>query len=489
MSSTAGIRNPVTAASRFFATHSIELESGVLVAFSGGPDSSALLHVLCRLRDERPYRLYAAYVNHNLRDAAELDAEIDQARRICRAADVQLTVLHVAPGEILAAAAERGCGVEAAARRIRYALLEQERRTLDIGYIATGHQLDDQTETMLMRFCQGASLRGLRGIAPVRGVRIRPLLSLSRAELDMFLGDLGVQPAIDSSNKSPLFLRNRIRGSLIPVLTELFPGLQAALGQVREKAAMADDLVTTEAQKHIRWEPVAGGYVTDADGFFSSAAILRLASLYHVLTLMARRGLIERGSDERLPYRFLRPALRADIRTARGKSKSAVVLRGHGLELRIDDERLFWQTRVVHSAKRGYLLTVSEDGATALKVGSFRIAAEWENGDPISENTPQQGKGGFTIPGRAVYSPVVLRSRRPGDEISTSAGKKPVKKLLADLKIAAADRDIVPVVEDTKGIVAVLAAPFGGRSISRSDGPVNSEIRRFLRLTVSPSEE
>ncbi len=489
MSSTASIPSPVAAASRFVAVHSVDLNSGVLLAFSGGPDSTALLHVLCRLRRERQFRLHAAYVNHNLRGSDELTAEIEQARRLCRAVDVELTVLPVPPGEISAAAAENRSGIEAAARRIRYALLEQARRDFDLGYIATGHQLDDQTETMIMRFFQGASLRGLRGIAPVRGVRIRPLLSVSRARIDAFLAELGVKPVVDSSNSSQLFLRNRMRNSLVPVLASLFPGLHGALGQLREKAAMADDLVIAEAQKRIRWVPVPGGYATRADRFFGAPAAIRLHSLYLGLDLMSRRGLIHLRSEERLPYRFLRPALLADLQLPRRPSDSAVVLHGHHLELRVDGDRVFWRVSVVHSAKRGYLLTVPEDGATALKVGSFRIAAEWENGDPISDNARERRQSDFIIPERAVCSPVVLRSRRAGDELATSAGKKSVKKVLSDLKIAAAERDIVPVVEDSDGIVAVLAAPFGGKTIFRSELPSMGKTERFLRLTVSPSED
>jgi len=186
----------------------------VLVAVSGGPDSVALLDVLCALRESLALTLTVAHVHHGLRP--EADAEADGVRRLSESLGLachveRVTVRRTPPWD----------GLEAESRQVRHAALERVARAVGAVRIATGHTADDQAETVLMRLLQGAGPRGLGGIAPVRGLLIRPLIETGRAAIEAHLRGRGLAWAEDPSNRDPRFLRNRIRHDLLPFMAEL----------------------------------------------------------------------------------------------------------------------------------------------------------------------------------------------------------------------------------------------------------------------------
>ena len=175
----------------------------LLVAVSGGPDSTALLLAL----REIDVPISAAHVNHHLR-GAESDGDEQFVRELCARLGVALRVADgsLDPDRI------RDHGIEGAARDVRHALLQEIRSEAGATHIATAHHKIDQAETILMLLITGGGLAGLRGIHPVRadGV-IRPLLEVSRVDIETFLAQRRVVPRIDRSNSDPRFLRNRVR--------------------------------------------------------------------------------------------------------------------------------------------------------------------------------------------------------------------------------------------------------------------------------------
>ncbi|HEX9985734.1 MAG TPA: tRNA lysidine(34) synthetase TilS [Thermoanaerobaculia bacterium] len=207
---------------RFCALHHIE--GPLLVAVSGGVDSTALLVLLAELR----FDVTGAHINHRLRGSESYDDE-QFVRDLC----VRMGVpLHVADGT-LDPAVVRDRGIEAAAREVRYARLRELRDATGIRWVATAHQQNDQAETVLMRLVTGSGLAGLRGIHPVRDDGfVRPLLDVTRAELAAFLDERGITPRHDRSNADPRFLRNRLRA----VLNELGPAASTNLASVAAEA-------------------------------------------------------------------------------------------------------------------------------------------------------------------------------------------------------------------------------------------------------------
>jgi tRNA(Ile)-lysidine synthase len=210
----------------------------VLCACSGGPDSSALLHVLARLRDRLGYALVAHGVDHGLRPEAR--AELGLAEQLARSLDVPFSVtrIEVAPGGNLQARARAG----------RAAALRDAARAANATAIATGHTADDRAETWLLRLLRGAGPRGL-AVLPSRSDAgpmplVRPLLRARRADVLAHLARHRIPFAEDPSNRDPRFLRPRVRSEILPALEALSPGIVAhlcALADMLADVAPVDD--------------------------------------------------------------------------------------------------------------------------------------------------------------------------------------------------------------------------------------------------------
>jgi len=192
----------------------------VVVAVSGGADSTALLVAFSEMRD---FPVAAAHVNHHLR-GAESDEDEAFVRDLCARLNVPL---DVADGTLDPRDVKR-VGIEAAARDVRTRLLLDIKRKRNARFVATAHQMNDQAETVLMRLFTGGGIFGLRGIQRIRDDGfIRPFLDVTRKDIDAFLRERNITPRVDSSNADPRFLRNRIR----MMLRDFDPSPIAAVAQ------------------------------------------------------------------------------------------------------------------------------------------------------------------------------------------------------------------------------------------------------------------
>jgi tRNA(Ile)-lysidine synthase len=206
---------------------------GVL-AVSGGADSVALLRALA---DDPPAAgLVVAHLNHRLR-GPQSDADAAFVLALCPHLPHRSEAIDVA-------AAASGDNLEDTARRVRYDFLARVTRAAGASWVATGHTLDDQAETVIHRLIRGTGLRGLRGIAARRelvpGVQLlRPMLTLSRAEVLAYLRAIDQPWREDVTNRDPAFTRNRIRHELMPLLRSFNPEIEQALGRT---AAQADEV-------------------------------------------------------------------------------------------------------------------------------------------------------------------------------------------------------------------------------------------------------
>jgi tRNA(Ile)-lysidine synthase len=202
-----------------------------VIAVSGGADSVALVCALAA--DLPPGGLVVAHLNHQLREtASDADAAF--------VADLLPQLPHhIESIDVRSAAA--GDNLEATARKVRYDFLSRVAAPAGAGWVATGHTLDDQAETVLHRLIRGTGLRGLRGIAAVRelspGVRlIRPLLTVAREDVIAYLRAIGQSWQEDGTNRDPAFTRNRIRHELLPLLGTFNPAIADVLGRLAGQA-------------------------------------------------------------------------------------------------------------------------------------------------------------------------------------------------------------------------------------------------------------
>jgi tRNA(Ile)-lysidine synthetase-like protein len=204
----------------------------VLVAVSGGADSTALLIGLDALAHEFGYRVHAAHLHHGLR-GADADADLAFVHELCRRLGVPLIAAH---WDTRARMRRRGLSGQAGLRTLRRAFLREAARRAGAVRIATAHTADDQLETLLLRIARGAGLTGLGATSARRGAWIRPLLGVPRAWIEADLARAGVQWREDASNADLGYARNRVRHRVIPALLEVagtpgHPASRAALAR------------------------------------------------------------------------------------------------------------------------------------------------------------------------------------------------------------------------------------------------------------------
>jgi len=218
------------------------IQPSVLVAYSGGLDSTVLLHALHQLNHELPMHLHAMHVHHSLSEHA--DHWEAMCRNQCAQLGIAFEVRHVTLD------LDGGLGVEATARQARYQALA----SVDVDYICLGQHQHDQAETLLLQLARGAGVKGLSGMAPIDLDRrlLRPLLNVPRNELQDYAQAHQLQWVEDESNADTQFDRNFIRHDIIPAFTKQYPSITQTLARSATHMANAsellDDLAAIDAE-------------------------------------------------------------------------------------------------------------------------------------------------------------------------------------------------------------------------------------------------
>jgi tRNA(Ile)-lysidine synthase len=390
----------VDAIRRFFERHGIS--GPIVVAISGGADSTALLLAMVEMAGAG---LRAAHVNHHLR-GTESDDDEAYVRELCARYDIPL---RVADGT-LDPDAVRHRGVEAAAREVRHTRL---REIAGDALIATAHQKNDQAETVLMRLMTGGGIAALRGIHPVRddGV-IRPLLDVTRAEIEQFLNERKVTPRFDRSNADPRFLRNRIRAMLREFDASVIDNLAAVAGQARQQWPLleraidaAEDVIATEDETRFRSMP--------DDAWLRQALLLR-----HIRRLDPEARDVSAEDLERLAS--------AETRTSVTKS----------VELLKEDDQIVLRRRDREPIPQ---FEIEIDAGTEVYIPEIKTTIR------IHPATGQPGNQQIQLP-KGALPRFTIRNRRNGDRFRPlgMAHDKKLKDFLIDRKIAATSRDRIP---------------------------------------------
>lgn len=236
----------------------------LVVAVSGGPDSLCLLHVLWQLREQSGPALHCAHLDHAFR-GDESAAEAQFVAETANAWHIAATVeRHNVPATIAAAG---GINKQAAARAVRYAFLARVALAQQANAVVVAHHANDQAETVLLHLLHGSGLAGLRGMRPLvpwdewalshpvsspsSPPLIRPLLDISRAEIERYCAEHALAPRNDPSNESLHYTRNRIRADLLPHMAHYNPHIVAALGRMAQ--VCADDYASMQQQLDTLW--------------------------------------------------------------------------------------------------------------------------------------------------------------------------------------------------------------------------------------------
>ena len=412
----------VEAIRRFFAAN--QIRGPIVAAVSGGIDSTALLLALV----ETDVELTAAHVNHHLR-GAESDDDEAFVRELCARFDIPLRVADGA----LDPEAVRHRGIEAAAREVRHARL---RETAGDALIATAHQKNDQAETVLMRLMTGGGIAALRGIHPVRedGV-IRPLLDVTRAEIEQFLAERKVTPRFDRSNADPRFLRNRIRAMLREFDPSVIDNLAAVADQARQQWPLveraidaAEDVIASEDETRFRSMP--------DDAWLRQALLLR-----HIRRLDPETRDISASDLQRLATAIERTSVTKKLELLKENDK--IILRRRDQQQTPQFEIEIDVNKEVH---------IPEIKAT------IRIT------HPATRQPSNPATQRFQLPKGAIPH-FTVRNRRRGDRFQPlgMAHDKKLKDFLIDRKIAATSRDRIPLLIWNDTIVWVAGVEVSER--------------------------
>ena len=244
----------------------------VVAGVSGGADSVCLLTLLAEYQKGHPFMLIAAHVHHGLRENA--DGDEAYVKELCERLHVPLKILHI---DAKSEAERLGVSVEEAGRIKRY---EFFREIAKGGKIAVAHHRDDLCETMLFQMFRGSGISGLRGILPVSGEIIRPLLSLSREEIEAYLKEEGISWRTDESNEELIFARNRIRHEILPVAEEICAGakehMAESAGRLREIEEYIKAQAEAEKNKYLVYFPGKSEFREDKDSILIKNEITEL---------------------------------------------------------------------------------------------------------------------------------------------------------------------------------------------------------------------
>ncbi|MFA9394442.1 MAG: tRNA lysidine(34) synthetase TilS [Halodesulfovibrio sp.] len=222
--------------------------SVLLVALSGGVDSSTLLIILTCLAKRNDCTIHAAHFNHQLRP--EAGAEEAHVRQLCASLDIELTV---SSQDVAAYASLHKLGIEEAARLLRYEFLTSTRRTINADWIVTGHHANDLAEDVVMRLVRGTgwpALGGMEGRCNNRKI-LRPLLATPKDTLISFANACSLNWCEDASNVDTNFLRNRVRSQVIPLLYKENPAFLDAITSLWELAQIDTDHWAAIIEQHL----------------------------------------------------------------------------------------------------------------------------------------------------------------------------------------------------------------------------------------------
>ena len=424
----------------------------VLVAVSGGPDSVALLVTLAKLAAALDVEVCAAHFNHHLRG--------DESRRDQECAQRTATTLGVRCVVGNAVDLSGVSNLEARARDQRYAFLSRAAAAEGCTKIATGHTMNDQAETLLMRLLRGTGWDGLAGIPPVREERIvRPMIECSRQQVLTFLKAHALAFCDDSSNDDRRLLRNRVRHDVLPLLRTINPNVMRALASTAE--ILAGEVAFLEAASRSLLPAQRSSLPVAA--VVAAPAALR--------GRMVRTWLKSQRGDVR---KLTMAHVRAIVDLALGQQPGACVRLPRAERVVREYEQLRWQV--------GETPAVDEPPQELVPGSAVSLASGWRISMELRGAVTPQSPDLWEIAADAdvLRAPLVVRSARPGDRIRPLGlrGSRKLQDIFVDRKLPRAHRWSFPVVEAAGELLWVPGMVRSGSAL------ITPETRSTLRLVA-----
>lgn len=413
----------------------IEPGDELVLGVSGGADSMMMLSYFFLHQETYHIKLKVAHIHHGLREDAELDANLVQ--RFCQEREIPF-FRHDC--DIRELAKKLKLSEEEAGREERYnffiSLLNSN------GKIVTAHNMNDQAETMLMRFARGTDIKGLSGILPKRDKIIRPLLCLSREEIEAYCSRMEVPYRHDETNFKTIYTRNKIRLKCIPYIKEaLNPAIISTLGRQSELYREEDEFLTLYAQQLFKECCIIQNH----------EVFIKLSQFETMHVYMQKRVMLL-AIEEMVG--------RKDITSTHVESCIELIHLQVGKELHLPyglivkkDYEGILLTKNHSSSMEGYCFDLYEgkqwipEAGITIEVRKVRAERITENNENIYTKYIDYGK---------IKNGLQIRTRRASDYIKLKGGSKKLKKLFTDDKISKSIRDTLPLIADGHEIIWVV---------------------------------
>jgi tRNA(Ile)-lysidine synthase len=429
----------------------VKREDKVVVAVSGGPDSMALLYALNALKDELAISLHVAHLNHMFRGG---EAAKD-ARLVARTAELYGLPATVEAIDVPAYRKQARLSAQAAARAVRYRFLKEVAGRTGASRVALAHHADDQAETVLLHFIRGAGPPGLKGMEPVRGIYIRPFLLLRRAQILEYCRAKQLPFRVDASNLKPVYTRNRLRLSLLPLLEKEYnPNLVTALLRLADICREEDDFLDQAARAAYREVLLEG-----ASGRLVLSATVLARQHVAVKRRIVRQAFFELTGGQDLTFQHVEAALA--VFGAKGAG-TETILPG-GIRARLSYDRAELLAGVRENAPK-FFYRLEWPGVTDIPEIGLRICAEIlpAGAAPVPEDLPAT-EAIFDLD--RLPAGLYVRQRLPGDIFRPYGmhGTMKLKDFLIKQKLPREERDWLPIVATPEEILWVGGVRTAGK--------------------------
>jgi len=424
----------------------IKKAGGILAGYSGGADSSLMLRFLKQYCTENKLSLYAAHVHHGIRGAAA-----DKDALFCEEQAKALEIpFFLCREDVPKIAAEKGIGVEEAARQIRYCFFADVIRQLQIPElpVATAHNADDNLETVLFHMCRGSGLHGLCGIPPVREKRyIRPMLPFTAEEIRVFCDREKIAYTEDMTNADTVYTRNYIRHEIVPRLKQIHPNPAGAVLQMTE-LLRADDVYLEQ----------------EVDSLIGSKETIqrkKLADMSPVLRSRVLRKMYHKarcpGDDGTLSKKHIEDMNRCII----GTGSQYTLSLPDNINFRIENGYVSFRIQETAEENRTDLPVFYPDGTGVFENEYFVLTLSRKNQENLICKYENIYKLSIqqTINFATIKGVMGVRYRLPGDTIRYGGMTRKIKKLLSEKHVPETERRWLPILTDDAGILWLPGFP------------------------------
>lgn len=412
----------------------------ILIGVSGGPDSMALLHFFRSIRDDWGLKLIVLSADHQLR-GDESRADLDYVKQICKEWDIKFIETNL---DVTSYKHGKQIGTQVAARELRYAFFEKQMFENKADILALGHQGDDQVETMLMGIVRSASPMSLSGIPLQRpfatGKIIRPLLCITKDEIEEYCSRYGIIPRRDPSNEQTTYTRNYFRKQLLPLVKEKNSNIHTTIQHLSEALREDEQYLMEEAARMVESLVVFKSKEKEASfdihAFKTYPRSLQRRAYHLILNYLYYE----------LPKNLSYVHEEQFFTLLKGMNGNVKIDFPSGLKLKRTYRKMTFCFSSEQTQNFCYYKTVEVAGEIKLPNG-ITVTAEY------TDTPNMHSEANYICKKDSVVLPLHIRTRQIGDRMSWKGleGSKKVKDIFIDAKIPLNQRDNWPILTDNNG--------------------------------------